>query len=583
MDYTKDLTKYVGNFIDELAQNGMTDVVISPGSRSTPLALTFAEHESLKEWIIIDERSAAFFALGMAKQTNRPVGLVCTSGTAAANYLPAIVEAFYSRVPLVVLTGDRPHELRDVGAPQTIDQTRLYGEHVKWFHEMALPESSQQMLNYARSKAARAYYTAAEGNKGPVHLNFPFREPLSPDLTRPDIWGEREQAPYHISFEGKKRLTEIELQFITQKLKKAERGIIVSGPQTDEEAAKAIHKLGVSYQVPVLADPLSQLRSGHHDKSNIIESYNAILRNKTIRDQLRPDLIIRFGAMPVSKSYTFFVKEHADTEQIVVEHSEGFREPTGGRTTFLYADPVLLCEDLTALTGKRTGVESGWLNQWQSMNKIAKKHLFSDSDYEGTVTEGGAVRILMDQMPDESSLYVGNSMAIRDVDTFYKANSKSIELLGNRGVNGIDGMVSSALGAAATGKEVTLLLGDLSFFHDMNGLLTAKHYAIDMTILLINNNGGGIFSFLPQAKDPKHFELLFGTPADIDFSQAVKMYGGEYSLAKTEEELSSLLQESYQSKGLHVIEVMTDREENKKWHLQKWQAIEEEILNDKDE
>src|SRR5699024_9996949 len=205
--------------------------------------------------------------------------------------------------------------------------------------------------------------------------------------------------------------------------------------------------------------------------------------------------------MPVSKSYTFFVKEHADTEQIVVEHSEGCRESTEERTTCLYAYPVLLCEDLTALTGKRTGVESGWLNQWQSMNKIAKKHLFSDSDYEGTVTEGGAVRILMDQMPDESSLYVGNSMAIRDVDACYKANSKSIELLGNRGVNGIDGMVSSALGAAATGKEVTLLLGDLSFFHDMNGLLTAKHYAIDMTILLINNNGGGIFSFLPQAKD----------------------------------------------------------------------------------
>ena len=199
------------------------------------------------------------------------------------------------------------------------------------------------------------------------------------------------------------------------------------------------------------------------------------------------------------------------------------------------------------------------------------------------MTEGGAVRILMDQLPDHSSLYVGNSMAIRDVDTFYQTNSKQIELLANRGVNGIDGMVSSALGAAASGRKVTLLLGDLSFFHDMNGLLTAKHYAIDITILLVNNNGGGIFSFLPQANDPKHFELLFGTPANIDFSQAVKMYKGKYSLAETEEELSHLLEESYQHKGLHVIEVMTDREENKEWHVQKWQAIEKDILKGKDE
>jgi 2-succinyl-5-enolpyruvyl-6-hydroxy-3-cyclohexene-1-carboxylate synthase len=581
MEYTEALTKYVGNFIDELAQNGMTDVVISPGSRSTPLALTFAEHESIKEWVIIDERSAAFFALGMAKQTNRPVALVCTSGTAAANYLPAIVEAYYSRVPLVVLTGDRPHELRDVGAPQTIDQTRLYGQHVKWFHEMALPEGSESMLNYARSKAARAYYVAIEGNRGPVHLNFPFREPLSPDFTREDVWGEQRQASYHHSTEGKKRLAGDELETIVRKLEKSERGLIVCGPQTDFEVAEAIYELGNFFQVPILADPLSQLRSGHQDKANIIEGYNAILRSKAVRNKLTPDLIIRFGAMPVSKSYTFFIKENADIEQFVVENSEGFREPTGSRTSFLYADPATLCRDLIARADMQKVRENSWLSQWQSMNEVTKKHLFSG--HEEKMTEGGAVRILMDQLPDHSSLYVGNSMAIRDVDTFYQTNSKQIELLANRGVNGIDGMVSSALGAAASGKKVTLLLGDLSFFHDMNGLLTAKHYAIDITILLVNNNGGGIFSFLPQANDPKHFELLFGTPANIDFSQAVNMYEGKYSLAETEEELSHLLEESYQHKGLHVIEVMTDREENKEWHVQKWQAIEKDILKGKDE
>lgn len=580
MDYQERLTRYIANFVDELAGNGLTDVVISPGSRSTPLALTFAEHESIKEWVIIDERSAAFFALGMAKQTKRPVALVCTSGTAAANYFPAIVEAFYSRVPLIVLTGDRPPELQDVGAPQTIDQNRLYGVHVKWFHDMALPESSPQMLNYVRSKAARAYSVAMEGNMGPVHLNFPFREPLMPDFTLENLWGERSKSTFHASANGKKRLGQEQVNMLAEKLAQAKRGLIVCGPQTDEALAIAIAELAKACQMPVLADPLSQMRSGGHDKSNIIESYNAILRSESVRKKLKPDLIIRFGAMPVSKSYMFYVKENPDVEQFVIEDTEGFREPSGNQAKFVFADGAILCADLLSEVGKMKG-HSSWLQTWQEMNEIAKKHLFSGK--EEKVTEGEAVRALMEVIPDQSSLFVGNSMAIRDVDLFYKANSKSIELLANRGVNGIDGMISSALGAAASGKTVTLLIGDLSFYHDMNGLLAAKHYDLSMTILLVNNNGGGIFSFLQQANDRKHFELLFGTPTDIDFSQAVSMYGGDYRIARTEDELVHILNDSYQKKGLKVIEIQTDREENKNWHLQKWQAIETEILNSKDE
>ena len=583
MNHKETLSRYTANFVDELIKSGVTDVVISPGSRSTPLALTFTEHPSIKEWVIIDERSAAFFAMGIAKQKNLPVALVCTSGTAAANYFPAIVEAHYSRVPLIVLTADRPHELRDVGAPQAIEQTKLYGDYAKWFHEMALPEGSLEMLHYARNKAARSVYMAHEGNPGPVHLNFPFREPLSPDFSLENLWdiptGEQHTKSVNPELDGTKRLAKQQVQSLVQKLGNGQRGVIVCGPQTDPTFASAITELASMWGLPILADPLSQVRTGSHHKDQVIESYDAFLRNKSIRAQLKPDYIIRFGAMPVSKTYLFYVKEHKDQEQYVVENYTGYREPTGNVTEFIFADPVILCEDLIAESAT-IDVDTGWLNIWQEMNSISKKHLLSNK--ETAITEGEAVRGLCEVIPEESTLYVGNSMAIRDVDSFLMTTHKHISILANRGANGIDGMVSSGVGAATAGKPVTLLLGDLSFFHDMNGLLAAKHYKLNITILLINNNGGGIFSFLSQSNDKKHFEALFGTPMDIEFEKAITMYGGKYAQATTEDHLKELLYTSYQNNGLTVIEVKTDRTENVEWHRAKWQAIEKEILQEGD-
>src|SRR5699024_9155743 len=307
MEHIEHLTRYTAHFVEELVRSGVTDVVISPGSRSTPLAMTMVEHSSLKAWVIIDERSAAFFALGLAKATERPVAIVCTSGTAAANYFPAVVEAHYSRVPLIVLTADRPHELRDVGAPQAIEQIKLYGDYVKWFQEMALPEATSNMLNYVRSKAVRAVYLAAEGNAGPVHLNFPFREPLVPDFTLENLWGKQDNLnnSYHAITTGKKELSDYQLEQIVDQLKNKKRGLIVCGPQVEKEFAQAISSLAFEWGLPILADPLSQVRSGNHFKDYVIEGYDAILRNETVRKQLKPDFIIRFGAMPVSKAYLF--------------------------------------------------------------------------------------------------------------------------------------------------------------------------------------------------------------------------------------------------------------------------------------
>ncbi len=575
MDYTEVLTRYIANFVDELVQSGLTDVVISPGSRSTPLAMTMTQHPDINQWVIIDERSAAFFALGLAKKKNRAVAIVCTSGTAAANYYPAIVEAHYGRVPLVALTADRPHELRDVGAPQSIEQIGLYGYYAKWFHEMALPEADSKMLEYARSKASRAVNTATNGNAGPVHLNFPLREPLIPDFTIAGLWGRRNDQAYYPVFNGERRLHLDQLNHLIQKLQSHQKGLLVCGPQLDKEFAEAVVQLAASWQVPILADPLSQVRSGQHHKDQVIEGYDAILRNDSIRKQLKPDFIIRFGAMPVSKAYLFYAKEHSEIPQYIVESEASYREPAGNRTEFIYADPELLCNDLAAAD---ITVDEKWLEKWQSMNQVAKKYLLEHDD-SNMLTEGDATRILMEVIPDESSLYVGNSMSIRDVDTFFMTTPKRLNILANRGANGIDGMVSSGLGAASTGDPVTLLLGDLSFFHDSNGLLAAKQYKLNLTILLINNNGGGIFSFLPQVNYKDHFEALFGTPMDVNFQHIVEMYGGNYVDVNNDSELRDALQSSYESQGLSVIEVKTDRAVNMEWHRSKWQAIENELLN----
>lgn len=577
MNHTEKLSRYVANFIDELHRSGLSDVVISPGSRSTPLAMLFAEHEHIKHWVNMDERSAAFFALGMAKQQKKPVALVCTSGTAAANYFPAIVEAYYSRVPLLILTADRPHELRDVGAPQAIEQIKLYGDCVKWFHEMALPDMSPEMLEYVRGKASRALRTAEQGNAGPVHLNFPFREPLVPDFTISNLWGKRESqsGPYNYNWQGERSLHENQLDELVTQLGSYQKGLIVCGPQEDDKLVEAIVHLAETWGLPILADPLSQLRSGNHNKATIIEGYDSILKSKRVREKLNPEFILRFGAMPVSKPYLLFLKEN-ELKHFVVEKNEGHREPVGRSTSFIFADPTLMCYELA--NNKNLSFDKKWLEKWQTMNHITKEVLLND-DEQSALTEGHVVKHVAEMIPDDSLIYVSNSMPIRDVDTFFMSNAKQITILANRGANGIDGITSSALGAAAYGKHVTLLLGDLSFFHDFNALMIAKQYNIDLTIILINNNGGGIFSFLPQAnEDSKHYEVLFGTPLHIDFKHILTMYQASYQVPQTWHDFDQAVTDSYNHKGLSVIEVKTNREENVRWHKQRWQAIEQRIL-----
>lgn len=570
------LTLYIAAFVDELAKTGVQDVVVSPGSRSTPLAIMVAEHPAMRVHMNIDERSAAFFALGMAKAKRHPVALLCTSGTAVANYFPAVVEAYYSRVPLIIITADRPHELREVGAPQAIDQLNIYGKYAKWFVEMALPEKTPDMLRYARTMAERAAGVAISAPAGPVHLNFPLREPLVPTV-REETWEQTEakEPSYTTVIPGKMTVGIEQIQRLYDEFASVEKGLIVCGPIDRPEFAEAVTRLADMLDYPILADPLSQLRSGTHEKEYIIDSYDAILKDEKIAASLVPDVVIRFGAMPVSKPLFLLLKRYVNIKQIVVDGEGGWREPTLAASYMVYCDEIEFCRQLVHI-GKPKRSKSEWSATWKAINGIAKSVLL-EAAAENELFEGKVFTELAQLLPDGATLFVGNSMPIRDTDTFFFTNDKQIRILANRGANGIDGVVSSALGASAVAEPLVLVIGDLSFYHDLNGLLAAKMHGLNATIIVLNNNGGGIFSFLPQAEHKKHFEMLFGTPTDLQFAHVVRMYGGNFAKIATWDEFRDCVAQSLTTDGLHVVEVCTSRENNVKMHRLLWEKVSQEI------
>lgn len=571
------LTTYCAAFVDELSRAGIAHAVISPGSRSTPLALLLAEHPSIRIWLQVDERSAAFFALGLAKAKNEAVALLCTSGTAGANYYPAVIEAHMSRVPLVVITADRPHELRDNGAPQTIDQIHLFGNYPKWFVDMALPETSQDMLHYARICAAKAVAKALDAPAGPVHINVPLREPLIPNLDLPSLWesGQKHTAPFTEVLTGTRTISSEQCETLATRLQKT-KGLIICGPMDNCNSICDIIALGKQLNYPILADPLSQLRTGDHDKSLIIDSYDALLRVNKFVETYKPEIVIRFGAMPVSKALLLYLKKNP-CQQIIVDESSGWRDPTLSSDVMVYTGISDFCKQLTAkLKQNHHKRNDAWTSDWQKWNALARS-IVNEMNLSA-INEGQLMLETIRMLPDDALLFVGNSMPIRDLDTFLLATKKPFVTMGNRGANGIDGVVSTALGASTEFKQSVLVIGDLSFFHDLNGLLAAKLYDLNMTIIVINNDGGGIFSFLPQAENNvRHFEQLFGTPIDVNFEHAVRMYGGRYYRAENWSEFRERYQQSLAQKGLDVIEVFTDRTENVRIHRQLWSKIEQQI------
>jgi len=551
-----ELTSYTASFVDELARSGIVNVVISPGSRSTPLAYLFTEHPKFKVWVDIDERSAAFFALGMAKTDGNPAVLLCTSGTAAANYLPAVTEARISRVPLIVLTADRPHELRDVGAPQAIDQLDLYSKHAKWFFDMPLPEGSEAMQRFVRETANRVVATAVSEPAGVVHLNFPFREPLIPDFSLAQQFFSTDHPTVAV-YQGSVRLETNVLYKLADRLNSVDRGIIVCGQVDHISFEEDLFEIASKCGFPILADPLSQLRTcfAKHQQF-LIDCYDSFLRFDEITQALQPELIIRIGAMPVSKALTQFI-QNSSAEQIVIDGGNGWREPTGTATTMVYCDEAKFCHDLNKwIEDKGT---STYVKKWTDVNRWITKILGKVKD-SGYLQEGQIFSKIADWLPDECNLFAGNSMVIRNLDTHFHHTNKQIRIFGNRGANGIDGTVSTALGVAANSDLPTyLIVGDLSFIHDLNSLILAKMNQLDLFIIIINNDGGAIFSFLPQASAPGQFEKLFGTPHGIVFSGVIDMVDGKYRRAYTLIDIEEGIQHFQNQVGLRVLEVITDR------------------------
>jgi 2-succinyl-5-enolpyruvyl-6-hydroxy-3-cyclohexene-1-carboxylate synthase len=564
LSHAEVLGRYVGAFVDELAAHGLADVCLCPGSRSTPLAVAFARHPGIKVWTHLDERSCAYFGLGMAKaEGQRPVAVLCSSGTAALNFAPAVTEAYYGQVPLLVLTADRPQELRDLGANQTIDQVRLYGSSVRWFVEMPLPEASEEMLRYVRLVAARALATTNASPNGPVHLNFPFREPLIPALPAAAAGFGR-----YPTTEKVEAVAPAVPYSLVGSIGAWKRGLIVCGPDRSLDAGAVAELTGRRW--PVLADPLSGLRCGPQVGPNIVGSYNTFLRSPALVERLKPDFIMRFGAPPTSKPLETCLAAWHDVPQVVVAPPGQWPDP------YATASSVLHC-DLAAL-GKvlgRVRMNRDWLAAWQDAESRTRAAIESAIAALSEPTEVSAITDLASVLPEAATVFVGNSMPVRDLDSFWPQSDRPTFFEANRGASGIDGVVSTALGSAAVRDgRVILVIGDLSFYHDMNGLLAAKRFGLSATIVLINNHGGGIFSFLPQHEQAEDFEALFGTPHGLDFAPIADLYGVGYQRVTTREEYRAALLASFEAPGVQVIEVRTDREENLRLHQEIWQAVE---------
>jgi 2-succinyl-5-enolpyruvyl-6-hydroxy-3-cyclohexene-1-carboxylate synthase len=592
---------YVNAFVDELQRSGIYNVIVCPGSRSTPLALAIAQQPAVHPWMHVDERSAAFFGLGMAKCLGLPVALLCTSGTAAANFLPAIVEAKLSHVPLLVLTADRPPELRDCGAPQSIDQQRLYGTHVKWFVEVALPEATNAALRYIRTLASRAVALTQAIPIGPVHLNFPLREPLTPEpVTNPPLLTQQQRD--HIAWHGRSDnepyirvddarqdfIPQFTMQYLREKVNETSDGLIIAGPLNTPALAGPLTELAQRLGYPILADPLSQLRCGSHDHSHIVTTYDALLHSTAFMQHMSPRLILRFGAMPTSKTLLLYLQHHHDCPQVVIDSQNGWQEPTQLADMLIHADPIALCQAMLRIVESHSDrhpsqdASSSWLTTWQQCDQLAREMLHTKLQEFEPLFEGRVFSEFVDLLPDGTNLFVGNSMPVRDLDSFFWQSQRQIRILGNRGASGIDGVISTALGvSAASSKDEAsmLVIGDLSFFHDLNGLLAARLHQLNLTIVLINNDGGGIFSFLPQANYPEHFEHLFGTPTGLDFHLAVQMYGGQFQRIATWPEFRQAVLDSLTNGGLNVIEVPTERASNVEMHRQLWRAVEQDVSN----
>jgi len=543
-------------FVDELVRCGMRAACTAPGSRSTPLVLSLVRDERLRCYSHLDERVAGFFAVGLAKASGLPVAVACTSGTAAVELAPAVYEAREARVPLVVLTADRPPELRDVGAGQTIDQLKLYGDAAKWFVEVGTHEATPARLRWIRTLACRAFWTATTGRRGPVHLNLPLREPLVLDegeTLPPDDSGRPGGRPWVVHAQAAAQPAQVTFG--------GARGVIVAGrderhPALPAALARAAERCGY----PLLADPLSGARRGGAAAAH----YDALLRDEAFAAAHAPDFVLRVGDLPTSKPLRQWLAGQADAAQVRLDPEEGWQDPDGVVETMLVADPVATLDALDA------SADPAWLRSWRLADEAAARAIAATLG--DALSEPLVAAQLGADLPATATCFVASSMPVRDVETFWPARDAPPRALSHRGANGIDGTVSGALGAAAGGAgPVVLLIGDVALAYDLGALAAGTRLGLSLTIVLLNNDGGGIFSFLPVARERDAFEEHVATPHGLDFARAAALYGCAYTRADDPAALRTALDAA--GDGVALIEVRTDRDENVALHRRVWAAV----------
>lgn len=607
MTSATDTQRLLDAFVDELARCGLRHACTSPGSRCAPLVLALTRNERLRCHSHIDERCAGFFALGAAKASYLPVAVTCTSGTAVANLLPAVVEAHEARVPLIVLSADRPPELREVGAGQTIDQLGIFGRFAKWFFDVGTHEIGPESVRWMRMLACRAYWQALQGTPGVVHLNFALREPLVSEQPEPlaedspDGNGSDGAAPEdrqsdggsedrqsdggsedRQSDDGRSDRHPLLTRFPTRQLALDDahslaaavagcrRGVVVAGRhERDTPLGEAVAAFCTATGWPLLADPLSRARRGEA----AVAHYDALLRDASFAAAMKPDIVLRVGDLPTSKPLRAWLASLRDVPQAAIDPEDGCQDPDATLCRVFALEPAAA---LAALQAPRA--DPDWLPAWRSADERAAEAILST--LAGLqLSEAAVAAELGVLLAERSTLFVASSMPVRDIETFWPVRADPPRVLCNRGANGIDGTVSSAFGATATGDgPVVLLIGDVALAHDLGGLLAARRLELKLTIVLLNNDGGGIFDFLPVARAPQalaegRYEQHVATPTKLDFAQAAELYGLAYESAGDVADFRAALERALAATSSAMIEVRSERAANVALHRRVWDAV----------
>ena len=542
--------------VETLVRCGVKHAVVSPGSRSTPLTMALARNPGLEAIPVLDERSAAFFALGLAKQRLEPVVLVCTSGTAAANYFPAVIEAHESGVPLVVLTADRPPEMRACASGQTIDQQKLFGSYVSFYHELAVPELSEPLLRYVRQAVAHAVGRTGTPGGGPVHLNVSFRDPLPP------LADDGAAAKLAATIDWTRFFSHLEAAGATATLVPPPallpgvHGVIVVGPAQPADPAgfaAAVGEISRRLGWPVLAEGLSPLRNHAGHVPHLVTTYDIVLRHAAVAERLKPEVVLCLGGWPTSKVLRAWVEASAPAIWLISDRPEN-RDALHGRTRQL----GISLAALATLVPESPDV-NGYQRMWANYEERARTALEHRLQGEAVLFEPKAAWLLAQHLPAETTLVLANSMPVRDVEYVWPAGNRAIRPLCNRGANGIDGTLSTALGAThGSERPAVLLTGDLTLLHDTNGFLLRAKFRGALTIVLINNRGGGIFEHLPIAQFEPPFEEFIATPQEADFAKLAATYGVDHVLVRDWAHFTSLVS-TLPATRIRLLELRTDR------------------------